>query len=192
MTDSKLVAAIRAIVRALDPNRAFADVYRYRAVKMAVDRVVLQAVVPKKGLPDIPLADEWCGVPGAWATLTLGTEVLVEFTEGNATRPVIVGFAPKGSAAFRPAHVEFDAVDYLRLGKTATEVIVGADAGSPLAVARAAGTQASLDALAAKVNAIIAFLGTGTPGVTPILATAALLPTVSGMTADPSTKLKAV
>lgn len=194
MIDSPLFNALAPLVRAVFPSYDFhGGKYRYRIVSMSVDRVNLQIVAKRRGLPDAFPVAMHPGLAGTWAQLALGGEVLLEFIEGDPTMPIITHFAPKGAPGFLPVHTTIDATSTVRLGETAEQVIVGADASTPLAVARAKGTGESLTALSVAVNAIIGVLTAGTPGVTPVLATAPLaLPLVLGMTADPSTKLKAV
>jgi hypothetical protein len=79
--------------------------YRYRVVRMSVDRVELQIVRKASGLPDMLPLSMWPGIAGAHAVLTPGAEVLVEFIEGDRTMPVVTHFAGKDGAGFVPVHL---------------------------------------------------------------------------------------
>ena len=76
--------------------------YRYRVVRMNVDRAECQAVRKGAGLPDVLPVSMWPGVAGAHAELTPGAEVLIEFIEGDRTMPIITHFAGKDGAGHVP------------------------------------------------------------------------------------------
>jgi hypothetical protein len=46
--------------------------------------------------------DMWPGMSGTHAVLTPGSEVLVEFVEGDRSLPIVTHFCPKGSNGFAP------------------------------------------------------------------------------------------
>jgi hypothetical protein len=79
--------------------------YRYRLVRMSVDRVELQIVRKAAGLPDMLPLSMWPGVAGVHAVLTPGAEVLVEFIEGDRTMPIVTHFAGKDGVGFVPVHL---------------------------------------------------------------------------------------
>lgn len=79
--------------------------YRYRVVRMAGDRVELQAVRKLAGLPDLLPISMMPGVAGAHALLTPASEVLVAFVEGDRAQPVIVAFSGKDGPGFAPAQL---------------------------------------------------------------------------------------
>lgn len=79
----------------------------YRVSRVTVDRVELQIVNRRDGLPDLLPVSMWPGVAGVHATLTPGAEVLVEFVDGDRTRPIITHFAGKGGAGFVPVRIDF-------------------------------------------------------------------------------------
>lgn len=93
--------------------------YRYRVVKMSVDRVELQAVASAAGLPDVLPVAQKPGVAGAHAKLTPGSIVLVEFIEGDRTLPLVVAFAGKGEEGHAPEELDFAVTTSLRLGSDA-------------------------------------------------------------------------
>jgi hypothetical protein len=76
--------------------------YRYRVLRMAGDRVELQAVRKVAGLPDLIPVSMWPGVAGAHAELSPGAEVLVEFIEGDRTQPIVTHFAGKDGVGHVP------------------------------------------------------------------------------------------
>lgn len=81
-------------------------VYRYRVVAMRGDlRVDLQAVRASSGLPDLQAVPQWPGTPGLAAELTDGTEVLVQFVDGDRAEPLITHYAGPGSAGFAPVGI---------------------------------------------------------------------------------------
>lgn len=80
-------------------------VYRYRLVRMSVDRVELQVVRKGSGLPDMLPLSMWPGVAGVHAVLTPGAEVLVEFIEGDRTMPIVTHFAGKDGVGFVPVQL---------------------------------------------------------------------------------------
>lgn len=97
----RLAGLIRSIVQRATDGRLWGP-YRYRVVRMAVDRVELQAVRRAVGLPDVLPVSMWPGIPGAYAQLTPGAEVLVEFVEGDRTMPIVTHFGGKGAPGFAP------------------------------------------------------------------------------------------
>jgi hypothetical protein len=91
--------------------------YRYRVVTQGPDeRLTLQAVQPRPGLPDIGPVTVWPGVPGVHGDVALGGEVLVTFVDGDPAQPLVTAFAPFGSNGFTP-----------------TELVIGGDVGMPAA-----------------------------------------------------------
>lgn len=68
--------------------------YRYRVVLEGVDkRLTLQAIEKPRGFPDLLPISMWPGMAGLSATLTPGTEVLVDFVGGDPAQPVVRSFA---------------------------------------------------------------------------------------------------
>ena len=109
MTDSRLLRAIRAIVREIFADYAYRCPYRYRVINMSGDRVLLQAINPSLGIPDIVPIEVRPGSAGLSADLTPGCEVLVQFIEGNPTMPYIASFTPKGNPGHAPVDMTLKA-----------------------------------------------------------------------------------
>lgn len=120
--------------------------WRYRVVQISVDRLELQPVRRDAGLPDVLPISMWPGVAGAHAKPQLGAEVLVEFLEGDRTRPVVSGFAGKDGTGHAPDEQTFSVGTTLKLG----------GAGATNAVALAPNVNTRLNDLTAALNAFIA------------------------------------
>lgn len=100
-----LADLLRSIARRSTDGQLF-GVYRYRVVKMAGDRVELQAVSKLPGLPDLLPLSMWPGVAGVHADLAASAEVLVTFIEGDRAQPVVTGFSGKDGVGFAPTVLE--------------------------------------------------------------------------------------
>jgi hypothetical protein len=121
-SQSRLVDALRTIIdRAMD-GRLFGH-YRYRVVRMSGDRVELQAVRRRAGLPDVLPVSMWPGVAGVHAALTPGAECLVVFIEGRRAEPIVTHFAGKDGSGWSPANLTLDATSEIKLGNTATNYV---------------------------------------------------------------------
>lgn len=130
--------ALRSIVARYTDSRLFGS-WRYRVIRMASDRVELQAVRRGAGLPDVLPVSMWPGVAGAHAELTPGAQVLVEFVEGDRTMPIITHFAGKDGVGWTPANVTLDATTLIKLGANAANFVALANlVGDRLASIRSA------------------------------------------------------
>lgn len=87
--------------------------YRYRVVKMATGRVELQAVSAASGLPDVIPVSIVPGVAGAKMDLAPSSIVLVEFVEGDPTKPIVTAFEDQ-----TPTGLSFSVAATLRLGSS--------------------------------------------------------------------------
>lgn len=171
MTDSRLLAALRALVRELVGARLdYLGVYSYRVTEMVAERANLTALDTSRGLPDLSLMSQWCGVSGAWSKLTDGCDVLIAFADGDPARPAIVGFGPKGGVGAVPEETEIDATDELRLGESVdTAVILAGGAAHVARVGDAcdAGTWVVQNSVSPPAPAGVVFTYTP-PGGTPV------------------------
>lgn len=105
-----LAGLLRAIAtRATD--QTLLGKYRYRVVRMASERVELQAVRKDAGLPDVLPLSMWPGVAGVHAELAPGAEVLVEFIEGDRAQPIVTHFAGKDGVGFVPVSLTLGGAD---------------------------------------------------------------------------------
>jgi hypothetical protein len=79
--------------------------YRYRVVSVASDgRLTLQAVRRGAGLPDVLPISIWPGVAAGAVKPDPGTEVLVEFIEGDRTMPIVSNFQTQSDGALEVAY----------------------------------------------------------------------------------------
>lgn len=98
---ARLVRLMRAVVERASDGRLWGK-WRYRVVRMSVGRVELQAISKAAGLPDILPISMRPGIPGAHGELTPGSVVLVEFVEGDRSRPIVTGFEGIDGQGFMP------------------------------------------------------------------------------------------
>jgi hypothetical protein len=119
---TRLVDAMRAIVQRETATRLW-GVWRYRVVQMSGDRYELQAVRRDAGLPDVIPCSAVPGVGGSHTITqaTTGTEVLVEFVEGDPTMPVITHFAGKDGVGWLPSEAILAAQDFVRLASATAD-----------------------------------------------------------------------
>ncbi len=103
----RLAGLMRAIANRATDSKLLGK-YRYRLVSQRPDgRVDLQAVRKDAGLPDLRTVRVWPGVAGAAAELAPGTEVLLEFVEGDPGQPVVTHFAYRDGPGFVPISLSF-------------------------------------------------------------------------------------
>lgn len=129
----RLARALEVVVRRILSERVYGAV-RYRVMRTSGDRAELQAI--SDGFPNIGPISYAPGIGGAHAELAEGAEVLVEFIEGDPSKPRITHFAGKDGTGWTPISLTFDAQSLLTLGQNATQF-----------VALAEDTKARLDAL---------------------------------------------
>lgn len=124
------VAVTRAVSALVNMTRAFAGVatlrsYRYRVISQGVDgRVVLQAVNPSLGAPDIGPISIWSGTQGDTALVALSSECDVHMQEGDRSLAVVASWAP----GTLPTTRTVDASSEVDIGPTAPIVKLGGGA----------------------------------------------------------------
>ncbi len=109
----------------------------YRVVSQAGDAVDLQIARKASGLPDLARVFARPGAAGHKATYAAGSLVMVAFVEGDATRPFIAFGGVVGAPGTIPQSAELDATGIIRIGRSASEVVVGGNIPEPHPVARA-------------------------------------------------------
>lgn len=102
---SRLGAAFDAYLEQREARRVLGK-FRYRVFAMDGNRANLQAVRPLAGLPDVLPVSLRPGVAGMFAKLKPGSEVLVEFIEGDITQPICTGFPSKDNGNYLPDALE--------------------------------------------------------------------------------------
>lgn len=93
---------LRRIVESVIRERR-SGAYRYRVIQMSGDRVELQIVRARTGLPNVLPVSMFPGVAGVHAELEPGAEVLVQFIDEDDAQPVVTHFAGKDGAGWIPA-----------------------------------------------------------------------------------------
>lgn len=122
----RLEHAFEALV-ARDSDPRLYGPWLYRVISRSGSLLNLQAARVVDGLPDIMSIKMWPGVSGAYADVTPGAQVLVEFIGGQRSLPVVTHFGPTGSGGFVPVNVTLDATTLIKLGANATAFAARAD-----------------------------------------------------------------
>lgn len=112
----RLAGLLRGIVQRTVSDKIW-GVWRYRVYQMSGDRVELQAVRRDAGLPDVLPIDMVPGLAGGKAELTPGTEVLVQFVEGDRRYPIATHFGGV------PVELTLDASSEILLGANASNFV---------------------------------------------------------------------
>jgi len=102
---SAIVDPLRRVVEQLLAERLH-GLYRYRVIRMSSDRVELQLVRARVGLPDALPISQWPGVAGVHAELAEGAEVLVAFIEGDPAQPIVAAYAGRDGAGWVPVSLD--------------------------------------------------------------------------------------
>ncbi len=148
--------------------------YLYRVSRMAGDRVELQAVSARPGLPDLLPLSMVPGIAGAHATLAQGAHAYVEFVEGDRAKPIVTGFAGKDGTGFVPDALELCGGgqrvarqgDLVQCGGTGAQIVL---TGAPLpdgGVAVGVPYLVSFSSLAVPQAPLYGSISTGSPKVT--------------------------
>lgn len=103
---SRRVDAYARLLRAVFPYAEYAGVFEYRVVSQVGERLNLQPVRSARGLPDLARVPVRAGVPGVKALHSPGSQVLVAFVDGDATRPAVVGFDSPEQPGWMPLQLE--------------------------------------------------------------------------------------
>lgn len=126
--EERNLRALRALILEAFPEYAFLGRYRYRVVRQVQNRVDLQVVRKRSGLPDVLPVSVHPGMAGLSAELTPGSVVLVEFIEGDTRQPIVTHFASKDEEGFLPVELAIDATEVVCIGEEAAAVELGAAA----------------------------------------------------------------
>jgi hypothetical protein len=122
---SRLVRALRSLVREAIPQLPYLVPRRYRIVDQIGERLELQAVRQDAGVPDLLLVPVVPGLAGARAVHTLGATCLVQFVDGDPAAPVVTHLEDADGNGFVPVGLTLDATDHVTIGEQASDVLLG-------------------------------------------------------------------
>jgi len=117
----------RAVLAVLGPRVAATRIYRYQVIGIEADgryRAIPRRATLAPTLTGLPL---WSGFAGHYATPKVGSDVLVQFADGDPGFPVVVGFQPPDRAG-TPTLAGILA-DEIRLAGTTPIALLGSLAG---------------------------------------------------------------
>lgn len=107
--------SLRSIFEHIASDRLL-GVWTYQVVRQGTDgRLELQPVERSAGLPDIGPVAVWPGIAGASAEVRPGTQVLVEFLNGDRRKPLVRGFVQKGGENHEPLALVLAAQNAIKL-----------------------------------------------------------------------------
>ena len=156
----RIAAAVRAMIRAELPRLRFLGIYSYTVQAANGSRVDVTPTDTTLGLPSIPGLPISPSILGEGVTgAKVGSIALVEFVNGDRTRPVVVSLSAPSSQA------TVDASGTLALGPGATQVTL---AGGTAPIARRGDAVtvylgSSPIAVSGTINGTASFVGTFTP-----------------------------
>lgn len=104
-TRGRLAGIVEAVIESILDRRAY-GLRKCRVIRVASDRVEVQPVRASMGLPEMLPISMWPGVAGIHATLTPGSEVLVQFVDGDRSQPVITHYVGKGGGGWVPVTID--------------------------------------------------------------------------------------
>jgi hypothetical protein len=96
--------------------------WRYRVIAMNDHKLDARPVRRDRGLPELVAVELSPGIPGADVQLEEGSEVLVEFVEGDRALPRVVAFAGRDQDTWTPAVLTLDGAR-INLGVGATNAV---------------------------------------------------------------------
>lgn len=117
--------SLRAVIEQMLPGLKYMGLTEYRVVTLEGARVNLQPVRVSTGMPDLRRVKVRPGLPGAKATLKLGSVVLVGFVDSSPSRPVILAFEDSEGDGWKPPKVELDANEVVLAAGSAYAARVG-------------------------------------------------------------------
>lgn len=162
--NSRRLAAYKALIEQLDPNRKFRSLWEYRVVTQSGERLNLQPVRVSTGMPDLQRVYVRPGAPGVKAQHALGSRVLVGFVDESPGRPVVLAFEDAEGGGFVPISLSLagggPAVG--RVGDSVRVTIDSTVAGQIIAPSGSAGGPCSVTA---PVN-VTGTITSGSPKVT--------------------------
>lgn len=98
--------AFRDVLDAVDPWRRYRGVTEYRVGALESTRLSLQPVRVSTGMPFLSRVPMWPGVSGCYATVALGSRVLVGFIDSDPGRPYVAAFEDVDGEGFTPTLIK--------------------------------------------------------------------------------------
>lgn len=117
--------AMRRAVQAMFPELELVGTWRYRVVEQIGERLSLQAVTSRPGLPDTVYVPVAPGTPGSKAKVALGSVVGVQFLDRDPSLPVVTHHPAASGAGWLPRELHLDASELVRVGESADLVDLG-------------------------------------------------------------------
>lgn len=121
--------AYARILAASDPGARFRGVFEYRVISQAGERLNLQPVRSRPNMPDLARVPVRAGVPGVKCQHAPGSQVLVAFIDGDASRPAVVGFDSPDQPGWQPLAYEMGGPLALGVARVTDPVQAGAFSG---------------------------------------------------------------
>ncbi len=129
-TPGRRAQAYARILAASDPAARFRGVFEYRVVTQVGERLNLQPVRSRASMPDLARVPVRAGIPGAKATHSPGSQVLVAFLDADASRPAVVGFDAPDQPGWMPLFLELGEAPTLGIARQTDPVVAGPFAGT--------------------------------------------------------------
>lgn len=108
---TKRLLAWSKLIEQMRPFDRYRGTWEYRVVQQTGERLDLQPVAVRFGLPDLRAVRVRPGVPGCRADHALGSLVLVAFVNSDPSRPVVVAFDDADSPGFIPSRLDLVGAD---------------------------------------------------------------------------------
>jgi len=115
---TKRLMAWSKLIEQMRPYDRYRGTWEYRVVQQTGERLDLQPVAVRFGLPDLRAVRCRYGIPGAKAEHGLGSLVLVDFVNSDPSRPVVTGFDDPDSPGWLPTKIEITASTQVNLGES--------------------------------------------------------------------------
>jgi hypothetical protein len=173
----RLLVALRALVRDMDPRRDYRGVFEYQIVAATSSTVDATPTDTSVGLPSVSKALLRPSILGESVTPSTGSLCLIAFINCDPTRPICVGVLPK------PVSATVDASATLTLGPSSASVNIGP---TPAPLAKGIATATGFTAMAAGATTLAGLAATSaswTAGLTAGAVAAAFTAMASGGTA---------
>jgi hypothetical protein len=183
---TRLVSALTTLVRETTKPE-YQRSHSYRVVLQGEDgRLTLQALKLGGPVPDMLPIKMCLGVPGFDSKLALGSEVIVEFADGDPAKPMVVGFAkdnaPPLEVSCNALHIAFG--EGISPVAKSVEVIaaLNAIAGTLPAIGTALAAIAAIPAVSAAETPVTTAMEGITSGATALATALATLPSTRTFT----------